>query len=135
VTSALSLEKDSSVMLRKLLLGLVVVASLTGCSGNPGQRNDPVKVEGKVVLEDGTPIQDVWLVLQPTDHGSMATVPVSPKGTFSGNFVPGKYAYHFQVMPSNSAAYKQVPEKYRSAHLDRQVSIKEGEVEIKLDKS
>jgi hypothetical protein len=65
----------------------------------------------------------------------MATVPVIPKGTFSGNFVPGKYAYHFQVMPSNPTAYKQVPEKYRSAHLDRQVSIKEGEVEIKLDKS
>jgi hypothetical protein len=126
-------------MPRTTLLAALAVA-LAGCGGDPPRMADRVKVHGTVTLADGKPIRDVMLTLQPTQTGHLAGFKVGADGRFSGEAIPGKYAFSLQPREGadrtkSLAALKQVPEKYRAPQLDHQVTIPSGggAVEIKLD--
>lgn len=119
-------------MTRLMFLCAATAAVLAGC-GSPGQVPDAVAVQGQVTFADGKPVKDVMLTLQPMETGHPAGMKLGADGTFSGNAVPGKYAYFFTAQEGKAAALKTIPEKYRSAHMEHTVQISAGAVQIKLN--
>jgi hypothetical protein len=94
-----------------------------GCG--PGMMADPVPVTGKATFADGKPVSGVILTLQPTRTGHLTGFKLNADGTFQGDAVPGTYTYFFNA-ESDDAAYKNIPEKFRSADLERIVTVSKG---------
>lgn len=118
-------------MTRSISLTGVMVIGLAGCGGGPGRVADPVPVKGQVTLASGQPLKDVMLTLQPLDAGHMAGLKVGADGRFTGEVVPGKYAFFFGPQESKGPAEQQkfevalqaVPEKYKAANMDHTVTV------------
>lgn len=125
-------------MTRRTLMTLAL-AAIVGCGVNPGQRSEPIKVSGKVAFANGRPVRDLKLSLQPTaGDGVAVSVPLGPDGSFSGDFIPGKYAFFFEPLDGKEAArsataLRQVPEKYRQAHMAHLVDLSGPGVEVRLE--
>jgi hypothetical protein len=115
--------------MRKLIPLLAL--ALIGC-GSVKQNPEPVDVSGRVT-QGGKPVSDVIFTFQPTGPGSaQATLPVKA-GEFRGKVNPGRYTY-FISEGRNLAAFKTIPEKYRSGSLERQIDVAEGkDLTITLD--
>jgi hypothetical protein len=118
-------------MTRSICLSIAVAIGLAGCGGGPGRVADPVPVKGQVTLANGRPLKDVMLTLQPLDAGHMAGFKVGSDGRFTGEAVPGKYAFFFAPQESKAPAEQQkleaalqaVPEKYKAANMDHTVTV------------
>ncbi len=127
-------------MKRIVFFALAISLGVVGCGG-PGQVAEPVHIEGQVTLADGRPVKDVMLTLQPTHAGRMAGLKLGPDGSFRGEVVPGRYAYCVSEQEGKTpaerqrygAAFKAIPEKYRSANMEHVVQISSGRVRIKLN--
>jgi hypothetical protein len=105
------------------LLLVVVLLPLVGCKINPGKTSEPVEITGRVT-QNGNPVNNVTLNLQPTGKGTQAALPVK-NGEIRGSVTPGKYTYYV-TESGNPAALKSIPEKYHLGSLDRQVEISSG---------
>ena len=113
---------------------LVLAAGSIGCSGNPRLLPDPVSVQGRVTQVDGKPVKNVVLTLQPTERGHGAGFSVKADGSFTGEIVPGNYAFFFTQQTGKTAAdnrvfeaaLKAIPAKYRNANLENAVQVKAG---------
>jgi hypothetical protein len=121
------------------LVAPIVAVALVGCGSNVRLLPGPVAVSGKVTFADGRPVKNLMFALQPTETGHPTAFKLAADGSFRGDIVPGKYAFSLQPQdgPERSkslAALKEVPEKYRSAHLDHQVDFKAStDAQIKLN--
>ncbi len=71
------------------------------------------------------------LNLQPTKGGVQATLPVK-NGQIRGTVVPGTYTYYLTEGPKLSA-YREVPERFRSGSMDRQVEIANSPLTINFE--
>jgi hypothetical protein len=127
-------------MKRLTLLAAAAALGLTGCGKmTPAPVADRVPVKGKVTLADGRPVRDVMLTLQPLDSGQLAGLKVRADGSFHGEAVPGKYTYFLTPQEGaerrkSLAALKAVPERFKSAHLERTVEVRPGgDLQIKLN--
>lgn len=122
------------VFLRALVFVGLSGFLVTGCSSNGREISASEKISGKVVLPNGQPARDVQIYFQPLDtDGRPETLPVGTDGSFSGEMVPGKYAFAIQPAAGKAAAHKAIPSQYHEANMKHQVSLSGGNVEIKLN--
>src|SRR5262245_15903754 len=112
----------------------LMAIGLAGC-GRAERIPDAVPIKCQVTRSSGQPVTNVLLTLQPLEAGHMAGLKVEADGQFAGEVVPGKYAYFFTAQESKNPAERQkldaallvVPEKYRSASMERTIAIGAGE--------
>jgi len=125
-----------------LIVSAAIAIGLSGCGRSAGQVSDPVKVTGQVIMANGQPVKDVVLTLQPVSKGQMAGFILDAEGKFTGEAVPGKYAYYISPMEGKTeavrkteAALKGIPENYRAASMDRTVEVTSSgtDLQIKLN--
>jgi len=115
----------------KKVLTVCLLFGVIGCGGiDPGKNPDRIDVTGTVTLK-GKQVNDVVLNLQPTKGGVQATMPVK-NGQVKGSVVPGTYTYYLSEGPKLSA-FKEVPEKYRSGSMDRQMEINNATLTIAFE--
>jgi hypothetical protein len=121
-------------MSRTLFLSFALL-TLVGCSSsNPGKVGEAVPVSGQAAFSDGRPVKDLMLVLQPTGHGRMAYLPLSPDGTFKGEVIPDTYVFYFEPLQTKvpaeyrktAEALNAMPEEYRTGHNKNSVDVKSG---------
>ncbi len=103
---------------------------VVGCSSSVALKSGPTKISGKVSTADGKPVGGILLTLQPLEDGHMAPIEVAKDGTFSGELIPGKYAYFVgksATSKSSDQVLKQLSPKYLEADLNRTVQVTPGE--------
>lgn len=124
---------NPSASLRLTVLGLAVVA-LAGCGSKATLNSAPVAVTGKV-SQAGQPVSGVVMVFQPLENGHIRELPVQKDGSFTGEFVAGKYAYYVTKPAAVApAAPSKVPAQYFQADLSRTVEVEPGtQLAIALD--
>src|SRR5262245_29709212 len=116
-------------MLRKVLFFALVLGPV-GCGG-PDMRSDPTPVSGQVSFSDGRPVSNLKLSLQPLDQGHPIALDLGADGRFSGNLIPGRYAYCITTPDAKTpterqkyeAALRAIPEKYRTASKGHMVKV------------
>lgn len=121
--------------MRNLLLILSLVG-FVGCSASGTPMPASSVVKGKLETKAGKPIGNVLLTLQPLGDGHPAPLQVAEDGTFSGEIVPGKYAYYVAKSSAKNAeqALKQVDAKYYESSMTRTVQVQAGkELRIALE--
>ncbi len=117
-----------------LTVALLLVA-LVGCSSATTKMADPVPITGTLTSADGQPVGNVLLMLQPTVTGFMVGCEVDKDGKFTGEAVPGSYAWFINRSAKATdadAALAKVKEDLQRGSLDRQVKVGSGSVDIKL---
>jgi predicted small lipoprotein YifL len=123
---------------RSASLSLTVLAAaslaLAGCGSKAKLNSPPVSVSGKV-SQAGQPVSGVVMVFQPLENGHVRELPVQNDGSFSGEFVAGKYAYYVTKPAAiSSATPSKVPAQYFQADLSRTVEVEPGtQLAIALD--
>ena len=111
----------------------VAILAMAGCGMSPPSIQEAVRVEGKILGQDGKPLGGVAVNFQPLQDGYSKTVEVAPNGSFAVETQPGKYAYYFSPKPGAKTAPPKVA-KYLQASMDRTVNISQGqELEIRVD--
>lgn len=111
----------------------VVVLAVVGCEVAPPSIQEAVRVEGKILSQDGKPLGNVAVNFQPLENGYSKTVEVASNGSFAVETQPGKYAYYFSPKPGAKTASPKMA-KYLQASMDRTVNISQGqELEIRVD--
>ena len=117
-----------------LSFALLLVA-LIGCSSATTKMAEPVPISGSLTGADGQPVGNVLLMLQPTVTGFMVGCEVDKEGRFTGEAVPGSYAWFINRSAKATdadAALAKVKEDLQRGSLDRQVKVGSGSVDIKL---
>ena len=117
-----------------LSFALLLVA-LIGCSSATTKMADPVPITGTLTSADGQPVGNVLLMLQPTVTGFMVGCEVDKEGRFTGEAVPGSYAWFINRSAKATdadAALAKVKEDLQRGSLDRRVTIGSGPLDIKL---
>jgi hypothetical protein len=113
----------------------VAVLLLSGCSTNPGLISEAGQLSGKLTTADGKQVSNVGLTLQPLESGHPVTFDVKDDGSFSGDVVPGKYAYFVgkSSLKNSDQAIKKVDKKFLEPDMSRTVTVAPGrEVSIVL---
>ena len=64
-----------------------------GCSSEVKLKPTPMSISGKV-SQSGQPLGGLMMVFQPLGDGHVREFPLRKDGTFSGELVPGEYAYY-----------------------------------------
>jgi hypothetical protein len=110
----------------------IALTALTGCSGAPSLRSDPVEVKATVTLSGASP-KDLSITLQPMQNSLPGGGKVKADGTFATQIVPGDYI----VVVSEEAngkvpAFAKVPTKYRTPSEQNKVSVESGK-ELVID--
>ena len=112
---------------------VVAVLAMVGCGVSPPSVQEAVRVEGKIISQDGKPIGDVAVNFQPLEDGYSKTVEVASNGSFAVETQPGKYAYYFSPKAGAKRASPKVA-KYLQASMERTVNISPGEeLEIRVN--
>jgi len=124
----LKLQEDGMKRFRLALLASLslVVAVMIGCSSDPGQMDGPVAVTGSLKDASGKPLKDVAVELQPLEAGHVTTIQVGPDGSFSGEAVPGKYAYRIVPGAKARTAPKGVPAEFAEQKMERTYEVGSG---------
>lgn len=111
-----------------ILILLLTMFGLVGCSGQPEMRPDPIEVKGTVKLPGGASPKDLTVTFQPQQNTPPGGTKVGPDGSFSLQLTPGKYIVYFQdEANARVPAYKSVPESYRTPREGNIVSVSSGE--------
>ncbi len=111
------------------LLGLL----LAGCGSSAEQLDQPVSVKGRVTIS-GKPAKGYALTLQPLEDGHLTVLDLGTDGAFSGEAVPGKYAYYVVAGKSKADGRSQVDAKFLQADMARTLTIASGQdLAITLD--
>lgn len=122
----------STLRARWACLSVLLVSLLGGCGG-PGQLEAPVAFTGSVTDASGKPVKDIAVELQPLESGHPATLQVGTDGTFSGEAVPGKYAYKLVPGAKARTAPKGVPAELMETSMERTYQVGSSTpLEIKL---
>jgi hypothetical protein len=119
----------------RLLIVLVAVVGLAGCSSEVRLKGAPVNVTGKV-SQSGQPVGGMMMVFQPLGDGHMREFPIQKDGSFSGEMISGKYAYFVAkpTVPAAAQAVQKMAPRFFEADLSRTVMIEPGaQVAIALD--
>jgi hypothetical protein len=126
--------------LRRLFL--MAVCGLAGCSANPGKLPEAIDVNGTVTLADGKPVTNVQIEFTPsTSPGRPWNSRVDEAGKYTAKLTPGGYTFFFSkpdAKPAEKskveAAYKSIPEPYRTNSADHKVEVPAsgGALDIKL---
>jgi hypothetical protein len=118
----------------RLLTMLMGLAFLIGCGPKVEMLTDPISISGKLTSA-GAPLGGVTLTLQPLEAGHLLPMQVGADGSFSGQAIPGKYAYFVTAGAADPAAIEKVAAKFREADLGRTVTISADKptVDIALD--
>lgn len=109
---------------------LLICMFLAGCGYRAPLMDQPVAVTGKLTLA-GSPLGGVTLMLQPLQTGHPGVLPVGDDGSFTGNLVPGKYAYYVTKgesvpLPAN------IDSKLLEANMDRTVTVQPGQSQLDI---
>jgi hypothetical protein len=110
-------------------LVVLMAISLVGCGAEPP--TEPSIEVMATVTNGGKPVSDVVLNFQPTGLGMPKVVDVKD-GAFLTTMTPGTYTYFFTPGPAKDA-FEAIPEAYRAATLERQIEIKDGQLELAID--
>jgi hypothetical protein len=118
----------------RLLSVLMGLAFLVGCGPKIEILAEPISISGKLTAASA-PVGGVTLTLQPLERGHLLPMQVGPDGSFSGQVVPGKYAYFVTASEADPAAIEKVTAKFREADMTRTVTIsaENSTVDIALD--
>ncbi|MBM3963907.1 MAG: carboxypeptidase regulatory-like domain-containing protein [Planctomycetes bacterium] len=109
---------------------LLISVAFAGCGYRAPQMDTPVAVSGKVTLS-GSPLAGVTLMLQPLQTGHPGVFPTGDDGSFSGNLVPGKYAYY--VTKGESAPLPaNIDTKLLEANMERTVTVQPGQTQLDI---
>lgn len=103
--------------------------ALAGCGSVP-----PTEPEVEVmatVTKGGKPVSDVVINFQPTGLGLPKFIDVKD-GQFLTTLVPGTYTYYFTA-GKDKAAFEEIPKGYREGSMDRQIEVKTGNLDLKID--
>jgi hypothetical protein len=115
--------------MRRALLLLSLLAVGCGQVGSPNP--DPIEISGKVSM-GGQPVDNVRIVFHVTGDGMPGGEKVV-NGEFKTKVVPGKYAWYF-VEEDSPADLEKIPEKFREATLERQITINSaGEYDFRIE--
>ncbi|MBA4191906.1 MAG: hypothetical protein C0467_28335 [Planctomycetaceae bacterium] len=96
---------------------------LLGCSSPVEMRPEPVEVKGTVKLPGGASPKDLAITLQPQQNSQPGGGKLDASGSFTTKIAPGKYIAYFDESNSKHAAYKSIPEKYRSPAEENSITI------------
>jgi hypothetical protein len=102
---------------------LFMTSVLAGCSGDPGQLDGPVAVTGTLKDASGKPLRDVAVELQPLEVGHLTTIQVGADGSFSGEAIPGKYAYRIVPGAKARTAPKGIPAEFAEQNMERTYEV------------
>ena len=121
--------------MRNFIAVMIVLAAMGCGASQPGLKNTPVGVTGKV-SQGGQPVGNVAVSFHPIDHGHLTNLQVGPDGTLEGELISGTYAY--SIAQSTTAdsiqAIGKVAPQYLKPDLQRTVKVEAGqEVLIALD--
>jgi hypothetical protein len=123
-------------MLRfSMFVGMIFLTA--GCGESPVIISEPSDFKGTVSFADGTKIKDVVVGFMPTTQGMLpAGAKVDQDGKFSVKMNPGKYSVYFGALDGKDAAkgkaeFQKIPENYKTASSDHDMTISAGE-EIKV---
>ncbi|NBO91934.1 MAG: hypothetical protein EBV06_06430 [Planctomycetia bacterium] len=118
--------------LGRILLLVVFLLTITGCSVEPGPKAESVQVSGKVTM-DGKSLSGVVLNLHVITTGSPATIPLTG-ADFKVKLPPGRYTWYISE-GKNAAAFTAVPKAYREAAMDRAFDLAAGStLDLKVTK-
>jgi hypothetical protein len=94
----------------------------------------PVSVSGKI-FQAGQPVSGVVIAFQPLENGHTRELLVKSDGSFTGEFVAGRYAYYvMKPAVAGPAAPSKVPQQYFQPDLSRTVTVESGmQLAIALD--
>lgn len=113
-------------------LGVLLASLVVGCGG-PGQLEAPVAFTGRVMDASGKPVKDIAVELQPLENGHPATLQVNADGSFSGEAVPGKYAYKLVPGAKARTAPKGIATELLETSMERTYQVGSSTpLEIKL---
>lgn len=113
----------------------LLLVALIGCSSATTKLADPVPISGTLTAADGQPVGNVLLMLQPTSAGFMVGCEVDKEGKFTGEAVPGSYAWFINKSAKatdGDAALAKVAEDFQRGTLERRVTVGSGSLDIKL---
>ena len=119
----------------RLLLILICIVSLVGCSSEVQLKGTPVNVSGKV-SQSGRPLGGMVMIFQPLGDGHVREFPVQKDGSFNGELISGEYAYYVAKPTVQVVAQglKTLSPKYFDADLSRTVAVESGQqLAIALD--
>jgi len=106
----------------------LALAAVVGCGSSPALKPDPVEVSGEVKLPSGAAAKDLTVSFQPTGGDAMpAGAKLQSGGQFTVKMIPGPYVFYFsEEANAKFAAYKNVPEKYKTPDAANTVTIEAG---------
>lgn len=105
----------------------LLALALTGCSGSPEMRPEPVEIKGTVKLPGGASPKDLTVTFQPQQNTPPGGAKIGADGSFTVQLTPGKYSVYFQDEANAKVpAYKSVTEKYRQPSEATTVSVDGG---------
>lgn len=123
-------------MVRFALSFAMMVGAIAGCGHSVVKRADPVAVHGTVRLPGNVAVKGLFVTLHPTaGDGFLMAMPLGASGEFKGNAFPGQYTYYISPPESGPSNIKAVPEKYRSADMNRKIDVtgSGGELDLRFE--
>ncbi len=107
-----------------LMKYLMLLTILIGCSSAGQTLGKMERFEGQALQADGSPLENVLIVLQPLGPGYDVEMETNADGKFEGEAVPGRYVYYFaDSKKGNSKLPKSFPEEYRDPRMEHVVTV------------
>lgn len=117
---------------RLLTLG-VTVATLIGCDGTPPAKPTDVEVTGAAKFADGKPVKGVTVAFNPTSGlQNSNSAKTGDDGSFKVMLKPGDYRFVIEPAGNNVAAYKAVPNSYKSVSEEHTVTVDEDNPSVEI---
>lgn len=114
------------MLARRLIVLALAALPLAGCSSSSTTLPPAKPLTGTLKRADGSPVADVLLMLQPTSSGFMTSCEVDSSGNFTGEAIPGAYAW-FVAKSAKAAdadkALAKIPEEFQQGKIDRKVTV------------
>ena len=131
------IEKEILTMLK---IGFICCAllAMVGCSGTPPMVADAQPVSGTLMFADGKPVPNVMVQLQPLGEGHLVMMEVDEAGNFTGQVIPGEYAYFItqsaKLKNPKSGGLSKVPPAYQEASMERKITVNpKGDLNLTIE--
>lgn len=98
-------------------LPAALALAVLGCGYNPGNRAEPTPVNFSVAFPDGKPVRDVICFLLPStvaQNPAQVVLDAQGKPATAVKLIPGTYGIYFEPASGKAAAYKAIPEKFKT---------------------